>query len=221
MSPGGGELDRVYRVRFGEGEAAGKLELWAPIVDFLSRWIPSDGAVLDVACDRGYFIRNVKARERWATDFRDVAAHLPPDVHFVQCDGLELAANVPNDHFDTVFMSNYLEHLAGPDAVVKQLAEARLILRPGGRLVVLQPNIRLVGGRYWDFIDHRVALTERSLAEAVSMAGLETRSITVRFLPYTTKSALPKHPALVRAYLRFPPLWRLVGKQTLLIAERS
>ena len=72
MTIGGGDLDSIYRVRFGEGEAAGKLELWTPIVDFLSRWIPPDGAVLDVACDRGYFIRNVTARERWATDIRDL-----------------------------------------------------------------------------------------------------------------------------------------------------
>jgi len=218
MSP---TLGGLYEARFDEREAAEKDRLWREIGRYLQRYVRRGGSVIDVACDRGYFIRNVKARERWATDVRDVAAHLPTDVRFVRCDGLELAANVPNDHFDVVFMSNYLEHLAGPDEVVRQLSEARLVLRPGGRLIVLQPNIRLVGGRYWDFIDHRVALTERSLAEAVAMAGLETRSVTVRFLPYTTKSALPKHPALVRAYLRFPPLWRLVGKQTLLIAERT
>ena len=45
-------------------------------------------------------------------------------------------------------------------------------------------------------------------------------ALVTRFLPYTTKSRLPQHPALVRAYLAFPPAWRLLGKQTLYVGER-
>lgn len=220
MTIGGGDLDRVYRVRFGEGEAAGKLELWTPIVGFLSRWIPRDGAVLDVACDRGYFIRNVTARERWATDIRDLGGAFDASVRFVQVDGLELSGALPAQHFDVVFMSNYLEHLPSSDAVVRQLDQARLVLKPGGRLIVLQPNIRFVGGAYWDFLDHKVALTDRSMGEAAEVSGFHVERMIPRFLPHTTKSRLPQHPALVRAYLRFPPAWRVMGKQTLMVAMR-
>jgi SAM-dependent methyltransferase len=215
------DLDSVYRVRFGEGEASGKLELWTEIVRYLARWIPSDGAVLDVACDRGYFIRNVHARERWATDLRDLGSAFDDGVRFVQADGLELAAHLPNDHFDVVFMSNYLEHLPSGEAVVRQLGQARRVLKSGGRLIVLQPNIRFVGGAYWDFLDHRVALTERSLAEAAGVTGFRVERMIPRLLPYTTKSRLPQHPLLVRAYLAFPPAWRLLGKQTLMVAVRE
>ncbi len=220
MTLGGDDLDGVYRVRFGEGEAAGKLELWAPIVGFLSRWIPADGAVLDVACDRGYFIRNVVARERWATDLRDLGASFDASIRFIQADGLELSSLLPNSYFDVAFMSNYLEHLPSSEAVVRQLREARKVLKPGGRLIVLQPNIRFVGGAYWDFLDHKVALTERSLGEAAEVAGFEVERMIPRLLPYTTKSRMPQHPRLVRAYLAFPPAWRLMGKQTLMVARR-
>ena len=79
--------------------------------------------------------------------------------------------------------------------------------------------IRL-GGAYWDFIDHKVALTHRSLAEAAELSGLETVRVIKRFLPYTTKRRLPVKPALVRAYLAFRPAWHLFGKQTLYIARR-
>jgi hypothetical protein len=87
-------------------------------------------------------------------------------------------------------------------------------------VIVLQPNVRLVGHRYWDFIDHKVALTERSLMEAAELVGFRTVQTIVRFMPFTTKSRIPQHPLLVRVYLAFPPAWLLMGKQTLYVAER-
>lgn len=213
-------LDGVYDRRFSAKEEAGKEAMWQELVRYLQRFVPEDGAVLDIACDRGEFIRNVRARERWATDLRDVSGRLPAGVSFVQADGLELAGRLPAQHFDTVFMSNYLEHLPNGEAVVEQLRVARTLLRPGGRVVVLQPNIRLVGTRYWDFIDHRTALTERSLVEAAELCGLETERLVVRFLPYTTKSRLPQSAALVRLYLRVRPAWLLLGRQTLYVGRR-
>jgi len=216
-----GALDEVYRRRFPEVSRRQKDLIWPEITHYLQRWVDPTAPVLDIACDSGYFIRNVAAKERWAVDLRDVRADLPADITFVQANGLDLDACLPAGTFGTIFMSNYLEHLHGPDAVIEQLAVARRLLRPGGRVIVLQPNVRLVGGSYWDFIDHRVALTERSLAEAGGLAGLRTVELITRFLPYSTKSRLPSHPLLVRAYLRFPPMWRLIGRQTLYVAEAA
>lgn len=88
-------------------------------------------------------------------------------------------------------------------------------------MIVLQPNIRLIDDTYWDFIDHNAALTERSLVEAATLAGLTTVRLITRFLPYTTKSRLPQHPLLVRMYLRFPLAWRILGKQTLWVGETA
>jgi SAM-dependent methyltransferase len=176
---------------------------------------------LDVACDRGDFIANITATEKWATDIRDVSGHLPPDVHFAQADGLQLHEQVPNQHFDLAFMSNYLEHLPSGDAVVRQLEVVAKVLKPGGRMMILQPNIRLTGPAYWDFIDHTVALTERSLVEAAELCGYETERLIKRFLPYTTKGRLPAKPLLVRAYLACPPAWLLFGKQTLYVGRRG
>jgi SAM-dependent methyltransferase len=216
-----GHLDDLYRHRFTEEDARRKMAVWAEIVRFLRRWIPAEAAVLDIACDEGYFIRNVTARERWATDIRDVGMALGAGIRFVPVDGLALSASLPAGHFDVAFMSNYLEHLPSGDAVLNQMRQVREVIRPGGRMIVLQPNIRFVGNAYWDFLDHKVALTDRSLVEATLTAGFEIERLIPRLLPYTTKSRLPQHPALVRAYLRFPPAWRLLGKQTLLVARRT
>lgn len=213
-------LPELYEARFDEREVSAKDAVWREIVRYLRRYIDPNEPVLDLGCDRGHFIRWVEARERWATDIRDTHDALPDDVRFVQASGLDLRDALPSSHFGTVFMSNYLEHLDSSDAVIDQLRVTANLLRPGGRVIVLQPNIRLVGPRYWDFIDHRVALTERSLLEAAELAGLRTVDLVTRFLPYSTKGRLPTAPALVRAYLAFRPAWWLMGKQTLFVGER-
>jgi SAM-dependent methyltransferase len=213
-------LPELYEARFDEREVSAKDAVWREIVEFLLRYVDLEQPVLDVGCDRGHFIRWVKSSERWATDVRDMREVLPRDVHFVQASGVDLANVIPPGHFGTIFMSNYLEHLHSSDEVIEQLRVAADLLRPRGRVIVLQPNIRLVGPRYWDFIDHRVALTERSLLEAAELAKLTTVDLITRFLPYSTKGRLPTAPPLVRAYLRFRPAWWLMGKQTLFVGER-
>jgi SAM-dependent methyltransferase len=213
------DLDEVYERRFPAESQRNKDRIWPEIVRYLERWVDPTAPVLDIACDRGYFIRNVRARERWGSDRRDVRAHLPAEIRFVQSSGLALEEVVPSAFFGTIFMSNYLEHLPDREAVTEQLRVACRLLRPGGRVLVLQPNIRLVKGAYWDFIDHHVALTEKSLVESGELAGLRAVTVITRFLPYTTKGGLPAHPLLVRAYLRFPPAWWLLGRQSLYVAE--
>jgi SAM-dependent methyltransferase len=213
-------LKEVYEQRFDHNDHESKEAIWRELGRFLQRYVPAGGCIVDIACDLGYFIRNVHARERWATDIRDMGAALPSDVRFIRADGLELADVLPAGSFDLAFFSNYLEHLPSTEAVLEQLRVAFALLRPGGRVLILQPNIRLIGGSYWDFIDHQTALTEKSLSEAAGMAGFKTRKLIARFLPYTTKSRLPQHPMLVRAYLNFPPAWLLLGKQTLYLGEK-
>jgi SAM-dependent methyltransferase len=213
-------LKEVYEHRFDEADQAHKETIWQELGRYLQRYIVPGARVVDIACDLGYFIRNIRAGERWATDIRDVGATLPPDVRFIRASGLDLAEVLPNDSFDLAFFSNYLEHLPSAEAVLEQLRVTFALLKPGGHVLILQPNIRLIGGAYWDFIDHQTALTEKSLAEAATMAGFKTKQVITRFLPYTTKSRLPQHPLLVRAYLRMPPAWLIFGKQTLYLGEK-
>ena len=214
------ELPTIYARRFSDSDATRQGAVWRELTRFLQRYVSDSAVVLDLACDRGAFINEVRAGERWAVDVRDVREHLHPDVRFVQANGLELERVLPTSSFDVVFMSNYLEHLDTADDVVRQLLVIRSLLKPGGRVVILQPNIRLVGGSYWDFLDHKTPLTEKSLEEAGHTAGLATEEVIVRFIPYTTKSRFPQHPLLVRAYLAFRPAWMLLGRQTLYVARR-
>jgi len=212
-------LDEIYSHRFSDADAEEKDLIWREVTRFLQRFVGPNAVILDIACDRGDFIRNIGGGEKWATDLRELGDELPPEIRFVKANGLELDRELPNAHFDVVFMSNYLEHLPTSGDVIEQFRVVHRLLKPDGRVIVLQPNIRLVGARYWDFIDHSVALTDRSLVEAAALAGFRPQTVIKRFLPYTTKSRLPKTPRLVRAYLRAPLLWRILGRQTLFVGR--
>lgn len=97
-------LDCVYAQRFGDDDARAKDRIWVEIGRYLQRYVDSAAPVLDIACDRGYFIRNIRADEKWASDTRDVSTALTKDVRFVQSSGLDLGRQLPGAHFGTVFM---------------------------------------------------------------------------------------------------------------------
>jgi hypothetical protein len=83
------------------------------------------------------------------------------------------------------------------------------------------PNIRYLAGQYWDFYDHHLPLSHLSLEEGLSINGFDVVRNIDKFLPYTTRSALPQHPLLVAAYLKMPIAWRILGRQFLLVAEKA
>jgi SAM-dependent methyltransferase len=120
-----------------------------------------------------------------------------------------------------VFTSNFFEHMPSKDELMATLREARRLLRPGGRIIILQPNIRYSYREYWDFLDHHIALSHESMTEALELAGFAVTECRPRFMPFSTKSGLPQSPLLLSIYLRLPPLQWLLGKQMFLVAERA
>jgi SAM-dependent methyltransferase len=128
---------------------------------------------------------------------------------------------IDDDEVDVVFASNFLEHVADKDALVATLHECRRVLRPGGWMLVLMPNVRYLPGRFWDYLDHHVPLTHISLVEALELTGFAPERVIPRFLPYTVKdSRLPVRAELIRLYLRLPLAWKIFGRQMFVAARR-
>lgn len=213
------ELARIYAHRFTSEDKEAMRAVWRVLVDaWFQRWIPSGAAVLDVGAGLCLFINQIEAARRVALDANPaVADHCDSGVQFVL--GASLDALPPNERFDVIFLSNFLEHLPDAEAVLTFLAQARKRLTSTGRLMILQPNFALVGAKYFDFIDHKVILTDRSLIEALELSGYRIAYFKRRFLPYTSKSALPKAPWMVALYLRFPPAQFLLAGQSFVVAE--
>ena len=104
-------------------------------------------------CD---FINNVRAARRIAVDLNPDAERRrgPRRRGPHHAAGAGSAQVVAAESVDLAFASNVFEHLRGPDALLEVLARPPKVLRPDGRLIVMQPNARLVGGSFWDFFDH-------------------------------------------------------------------
>ncbi|HWB53031.1 MAG TPA: class I SAM-dependent methyltransferase [Tepidisphaeraceae bacterium] len=215
------EVQRIYRKRFSDRALITKARTWEVIVKyFLSKWIRPGDTVLDLGCGYGEFLNYVKASRRIGVDINpDSSVHLDKNIEFFQkgvCDLNFLA----DDSVDLVFSSNLIEHLPGKREVEQMVREARRVLRPGGHLVMMGPNIRMLPGKYWDFWDHIVPVSDRSLHELLDNLEFDVIDLYPKFLPYTTRSWIPKHPFFVRLYLRFPLVWQIMGKQFLIRARK-
>jgi SAM-dependent methyltransferase len=215
------QLEKLYRHRFEEADLPAKRAIWKVLCDdFFSQYVRPGDTLVDIGAGYCEFINQIRAKRRIAVDLNPrLAEFAAPEVERLNESCTELPS-IADGSADVVFMSNFLEHLPSKQVVMDTLATAHRILRPGGQVMILQPNVRLLPGAYWDFFDHHTPLTERSLLEALTLLNMEPVRVIARFLPYTTKSVLPQSPWLVKLYLRLPPLWWLLGKQSFLLARK-
>jgi SAM-dependent methyltransferase len=214
------QLDAIYRNRF-DTHVRYRNEVWRVLVArFFSRFIPPEGSVLDVGCGYGEFINNAVCKKRFAIDLNTRArGYLNADVTFLEQD-CSAPWPLPDESLDLVFTSNFFEHLPSKELLAEAIAQFRRCLKPGGRVIAMGPNIRFVGGAYWDFWDHYLPLTDLSLAEAFRVHKLQVERVVDRFLPYTMVNRRPVPPLLVELYLKAPLLWKIFGKQFLVFARK-
>jgi SAM-dependent methyltransferase len=216
----GADLDVIYETRFrDQGEY--RIGVWSILTDYFSRWIPSDSVVLDLGCGYCEFINQVQCAAKFGMDLNPEAQRrASADVQILQQD-CSTPWSVPPASLTTVFTSNFLEHLPTKAHVEQTLMHAHAALREGGYLIAMGPNIRLVPGAYWDFFDHYVALTERSMKEILTKCGFEVELCLGKFLPYSMSQGRTYPLWMLRVYLAMPSVWKLFGRQFLLIARKG
>ncbi|OGW92194.1 MAG: hypothetical protein A3D28_06225 [Omnitrophica bacterium RIFCSPHIGHO2_02_FULL_63_14] len=195
----------------------GRDRVWPVICRYLQRFIPPDASVLDLGAGYCSFINHIRARDKFALDRHpDLARFAAPGVRtFVR--GCEDLGPFRDATLDVVFASNLFEHL-DEDTLAKTVDETRRVLKPGGRIILIQPNFKHAAREYFDDYTHKKVFTDVSLADYLRSRGFVVKRVEPRFLLISMKARVPKHPALVALYLRLP--FRPFAKQMLVMAEK-
>jgi SAM-dependent methyltransferase len=153
------EIAKLYRDRFERSGLQRRNRVWKVLCgSYFSAMIPKNATVLEVACGYGEFINNIQAAHKFAIDINpDSAQYLAPDVSFSRIAATDLAC-LGVGLMDVVFTSNFLEHLRDKTECDQVLAAVSHVLRPGGKFIIMGPNIRYAHREFWDFYDHHLPL---------------------------------------------------------------
>ncbi len=215
------ELSRIYGARF-EKNLAYRRRVWSVLVpEFFQSFVSPADTVLDLGCGYGEFINTIRCGQKLAMDLNpDAPRFLAAGVRFLQQD-CSTHWQCDNDSLDVVFTSNFFEHLPSKSALKLTLEEAFRCLKPGGKLIAMGPNIRFIPGEYWDFWDHHLALSDRSLVEGLENSGFTIAKNHDRFLPYTMVNKREQPLFLLSLYLKLSPAWKFWGRQFLIVAVKK
>ena len=214
-------LSQIYEKRFSGMENYRKA-VWKKLIDeFFIKWIPKDGKILDIGCGYGEFINQVNCSEKLAMDLNPKTGELlDSDVIFHEQD-CSKPWKIKANSLDLVFTSNFFEHLPNKHTLELTFSNIYKSLKPNGYLIAMGPNIAALHGKYWDFWDHHIALSDQSLCEITTINKLSIEKCIPKFLPYNMVRTRRKPLFLLSIFLRVPFLWKLFGKQFLLIAKKD
>jgi SAM-dependent methyltransferase len=212
----------LYDHRYSGQDRDCKARLWQVLItDFLQRFVQPSDTVLDLGAGDCEFINNVGCGRKIAVDTREDLTEAAADGVECLTGGTDDLSKLEPDSVNVVFASNFFEHLGSRDEMLATLHEVRRVLVPAGKLLIIQPNYRYAYKVYFDFFDHHLPLSHGSMAEALAAAGFEIEELRPRFMPFTVKTAYPKHPLLVRIYLKLRFLQTLFGKQMFVAAVKK
>jgi SAM-dependent methyltransferase len=196
----------------------GRVGVWREIVRYVLADAPGAQVVLELGAGYCDFINQVAAPTRVAFDLNpEMARFAAPgvDLRVGDCRGLP---GIADGSVDAVFASNFLEHFTVAE-VAALLRDVHRVLRPAGRLLLLQPNYLRNPEHYWDDPTHKTAFHHRNLPAVLERNGFRVLRVVPGLLPFSMKSRLPKIPLLVRWYLRSP--LRPSAAQMYVAAERA
>ena len=193
--------------------------VWKEIVRYVSNFISPEATVLDIGAGYCDFINNVVAKNKIAIDTSsDFKKFASSNVLTIQSNISDIKI-IKDKSVNVVFASNLLEHLSDEE-LDKAMNEIKRVLIFNGRLILMQPNYRLVYKRYFDDPTHKKIFSDESLRAFLVSYGFDIELSRPRFLPFSFKSihvTVPFLSLIVRMYL-YSPIKPFAG-QMLFIAK--
>jgi SAM-dependent methyltransferase len=151
---------------------------------------------LDIGCFEGGLLDELKSRTKWKlfgleANAKAVEVAKSKGHNVWEATAEDAALVVPHDmNFDVIFLGQTIEHLDDPLIALNRL---RLLLAPGGEIVVSVPNldskqVELFGPTWahWHMPYHRTLLSRKALRRLAKLAGMRVEGLRTRTHPYWT-----------------------------------
>jgi SAM-dependent methyltransferase len=173
------------------------------------RGLPDGARILDVGCGDGFHMRLLRKYGKPGWQLEGVDTN-PRAVRAAEASGLAIHEgllqhlHLPKETYDLVLLIQTLEHLDDPVGVLR---EARSLLKPGGRLVIVTDNtdtldFRIFKGRHWGgyhFPRHWNLFNRATLCALARKVGMEVETLEWLLSPvnwvYSLHNLLVDHGA--------------------------
>lgn len=212
-------FSKIYKYRFKQINQNDKILVWNEISKYIYKFMGNPAKILDPAGGSLEFIRGLPDCEKWVVD---IVKYTDEDkilnIKYIVSD--IFTAKLPENYFSGIFISNFLEHLSSQAQIRDFLMKMYKHLEPGGKIVIMGPNFKYTYSNYFDFADHNVPLTEKSIEEHLVGCNFKISKSYSKFLPFSFSGILPAHPILTRLYLSIPITWKFLGKQFLVMGQK-
>lgn len=146
--------------------------------------IKVEGRFLDIGCAKGDTLEASRdmGAEVYGIEVNPKSAEICKGKGLnVHCGTVE-DSGYPNDYFDSIWMSQVIEHLHSPK---NSLKEIRRILKPGGRLYLFCPNAGSYPAKFfgkywhgWHIPFHFYAYTRETIMKLARECGLKVEKLT-------------------------------------------
>ena len=184
-----GDLTALHETVTGDGRHPIDVVSRNTAINALNRYcLPADGAVLEIGCSSGFFLRDLKQAFPEAEIFgADVVMNTLErlgnslsGVPLMQMDILQCPLG--ERQFDAVIALNVLEHIEDDEAALAMMAK---LLKPNGILVLEVPQ----GPDLYDYFDsylrHCRRYSKKELQDKIAGSGLRLQEIDfLGFVPY-------------------------------------
>lgn len=212
-------LNKIYYYRFQKIDQKNKIAVWNEISKYIYNLLGKPKKILDPCAGSCEFLNSLEKAECWGVDIQNsILINKKSHINAIVSDIFE--ADLPKNYFNAIFISNFLEHLNSHEQLSIFIRKMRDCLAESGKICILGPNFKYSYKEYFDCFDHKLMLTHHSLAELLYSENLTINKIYNKFLPYSFRSKLPASRLFTKLYLQMPYLWKIFGKQFLIIAEK-
>lgn len=216
------DVEAYFQTRLSQDKS--RQVLWPIICNYLQKFIWKDKKILELACWYGDFINNISAKEKYATDIWEWSKKfLNKEVNFKVWDLSKIWREQPyeDNHFDCIFMSNFLEHL--DDEQIQNLMDwIKKIINKNWKIMIIQPNFHYMYKDYFDDYTHKKIFTHVSLCDYIESNWFQMIHCEKKFLPWSfKKNKLPLRLSKLWLKIYFKQNFIRFGGQMFLVFENK